>query len=89
MYIWRVQLLFWQFSQQSKKKIETKNILINEKNFKDLIVYFTRYVHSKLIKMLSLHYHELIGKIEEQEGNSLKSLTVDYYMPDKVLDNNT
>ena len=53
------------------------------------MIYFTRYVHSKSIKMLSLHYHELIGKIEEQEGNSFKSLTVDDYMPDKVLDNNT
>ena len=34
------------------KKIETKNILINGKNYKDLTIYFTRYVHSKSIKIL-------------------------------------
>ena len=28
---------------------------------------FTRYVHSKSIKMLCLHYHELVGKIKEQK----------------------
>ena len=27
----------------------------------------TRYVHSKLIKMLSLHYNKLIGKTEEHK----------------------
>ena len=49
------------------KKLETKNILIDEKIFKDLVIYFTRYDHSKSVKLLSLHYHELIGKIEEHE----------------------
>ena len=34
------------------KKLETKNILINKKNYKDLTIYFTSYVHSKEIKML-------------------------------------
>ena len=34
------------------KKLETKNILINGKNYKDLTIYFTRYVHSKSIKIL-------------------------------------
>ena len=34
--------------------------------------------------MLSLHYHELMGKIEEYEGN--KYLMVDEYILDKVLD---
>ena len=34
--------------------------------------------------MLSLHYHELMGKIEEHEGN--KYLMVDEYILDKVLD---
>ena len=47
------------------KKLETKNMLINEKNYKDLVNYFTRNVCRKSIKMLSLHYHELMGKIEE------------------------
>ena len=41
------------------------NILIDKKNYKDLTIYFTRYVNSKSIKMLSLHYHELMGKIKE------------------------
>ena len=41
-----------------------------------MTVYFTRYVHKKMIKMLSLHYHELMGKNEEQEGKN--------YIPDKV-----
>ena len=40
--------------------IETKNILIDQKHYKDLMIYFTRYAHKKLIKMLSLHYHELM-----------------------------
>ena len=34
------------------KKLETKNILIDEKNYKDLTIYFTKYVHSNSIKML-------------------------------------
>ena len=49
-----------------------------------MLVYFTRYVHKKPIKMISLHYHELMGKIEEQERK--KYLMVDDYMPVKALD---
>ena len=30
-------------------------------------MYFTGFVYIKLIKMLRLHYHELMGKIEEHE----------------------
>ena len=37
-------------------------MLIDKKDYKDLSIYFTRYVHSKSIKMLALHYHELMGK---------------------------
>ena len=33
------------------KKLETKNILISEKNYKDLRTGFTGYVYKKLIKM--------------------------------------
>ena len=44
------------------KKLETKSILTDEKNIKDLH-------YSKLLKMLSLHYHELIGNIKEHEGD--------------------
>ena len=50
------------------KKLETKTILINEKIYEDLAIYFTRYDHGKSIKMLSLYYHELVGKIEEYDG---------------------
>ena len=48
------------------KKLETK-YLIDKKNYNDLVIYFYRYVHSKLKKMLSLHYHELMGKIDDHE----------------------
>ena len=47
--------------------VKAKNILIHEKNVKNLGTCFTRYVHSKSIKMLSLHYPELMRKIKEQE----------------------
>ena len=36
------------------KKLETKNILIDEKNYKDLLIYFMRYIHSKSIKILGM-----------------------------------
>ena len=45
---------------------------------KDLVIYFTRYVHNKSIKILRLHYDELIGKIKEHEGK--KHLIVDYML---------
>ena len=41
---------------------ETEHILIDEKNVIDLTIYFTRYVHSKSIKIPSLHYNELLRK---------------------------
>ena len=66
------QLYSYHFDNLVKaKKLETKKILIDEKNCKDLIIYFTRYVHSKSIKMFSLHYHELTEKINEHEGKSI------------------
>ena len=37
------------------KKLETENISIDEKNYKDMVIYFTIYVHTESIKMLSLH----------------------------------
>ena len=43
------------------KKLETKNIPLD----KQLTIYFTRYIQSKSKKMLSLHYHELMGKIKD------------------------
>ena len=49
------------------KKLETKNIFIDDRNYKNLVIYFTRHVHKKSIKILSLHDHESIGKIEENK----------------------
>ena len=53
------------------KKLEFKNILINEKNHKDLVIHFTRYVHNKSIKTLRMQFGELIGKIEEHGGKNV------------------
>ena len=50
-----IQQLFWLFNKS--KKLETENILINEKDYKDMIIYFIRYDCGKLIRMLSLCYH--------------------------------
>ena len=41
------------------------------KNTKKFVIYFTRYILKKLIKMLSVRYHELMGKIEEPQGKKL------------------
>ena len=62
--IYKMQTITVILTIQSKqnKKLETKNFLIVEKSYKDLMIYFTRYVHGKLIKTLSLHYHELMSK---------------------------
>ena len=46
------------------KKLETKNILIDEGSYQELS---TRYVHNKSIKMLGLHYDELIGTIDKMK----------------------
>ena len=67
-----LQFLFWQFDRS--KKLETKNILIDDENYKDLVIYFTRYVYSKSIKLLSLHCHELIGKVEGHEGKKTSDI---------------
>ena len=52
------------------QKLETKNIKIDEKMYIDFVIYFTRYVHSKSIKILTLCYHELVGKSEGHEGKT-------------------
>ena len=57
--------------------------MTDEKNYKDLLIYFTRYIHTKLIKILILYYHELIEAIEEHGRK--KYLIVDDFMLDKVL----
>ena len=50
------------------KKLKARSILIDEKIHKNLMIYFTRYVNSELIKILGLHYGESIEKIEKQDG---------------------
>ena len=37
---------------------------MDEKNYKDLVIYFTRYVHSKSIKIFSLNYYELMERLK-------------------------
>ena len=59
----RVQKCYFD-SLSKKKKIETKNIkYLKLKNYEDLEIYFARFVHSKFIKILKLHYHELLANI--------------------------
>lgn len=59
-------------------------MLIDKKNSKDLVIPFTRCDDSKSIKILSLHYHELIGKIKELMNEKyLKYLIVDDFMLEK------
>ena len=61
---------------KSEKKAEKKSqnaekILIDEKNYKDLVTRFTNHVDSIPIKMLRLHYDKFNGKIEEHEGKNI------------------
>ena len=64
------------------KNVEAKNTLINKKD--NLMIYFNRYGHSKSIKILIVHHHELMGKSKEHEGK--KHLMVNGFMLDKSLD---
>ena len=50
-------------------------MLIDEKNFIDLVIQFTKYAHSKFTKIMR--------KIEEHDAK--KYLMVDDYMLDKVI----
>ena len=52
------------------KEWDPKNILIDGKNYKNLVIYFTRYVHIKSIKILIPHYPKLMGKVKEQKGKN-------------------
>lgn len=56
--------------------------MISEKNSIDLLIYSTSYVHSQSIKLVILHYDELIGKLKEY--GEITYLMVDEYMLDKV-----
>ena len=48
------------------------------------MTYFTRYTCRTLVKMLNLHYHELIGRTEKHERK--KYLMVNDYMAENVFD---
>ena len=68
------------------KKLETKNIFIDKKSYKDLVIYFTGYHFDKSITMLNVYCDELIGKIVDFQGK--KYLMVHGCTLDKVLDKN-
>ena len=42
------------------KEMETRNIFIDKKNYKDFVIYFTRYHPDKSTTMLNMYYNELI-----------------------------
>ena len=52
------------------KKLATKNILIDKKNYKDLVIYFTRCDGDKSVRILCLNYNKLMEAIEEHEGKN-------------------
>ena len=49
-----------------------------------MVIYFTSYVHSKSIKMISLGYLKLMGKVKQNEGK--KKLMINDCVINKVLD---
>ena len=51
-----------------QKKLEPKTILIDERKYKNFVIYYTTYTHCKSMKIITLHYNELIRKIEDHEG---------------------
>ena len=54
------------------KKVAYKNILIDQKNYKDWTIYFNSYYdHRKSIIRLSLYYHDSMGKIEEKREEKM------------------
>ena len=57
------------YSNQKKKG--TKSSLTDEKKIKDMVVYFTRYVNWEWMKMLSLYYHELMGKLKNSNEKNI------------------
>ena len=61
---WNQQLLF---GLSNRKKMEIKNVSIDEIKYKNWLIYFSRYDCGKSIKMLSAYYHGLAGNSEEYE----------------------
>ena len=71
-YAWWLQVYIKYIWMKLISQIEFLTIiLINEKIYKDLTISFTRYVPRFSIKMLNLHYHELMGKMEECERKNI------------------
>ena len=63
----KIQIKNWVFNFYfdnlvKEKKFENKNILMAEKHCKDLVIYFTRYVYSKSIKMFESLLSLINGK---------------------------
>lgn len=54
--------------------LKTKNIITDEKNYKDWVIYFVRYVLKKSIEMMTMYYRELVEKIEEYDEKSILQL---------------
>ena len=51
-----------------------KNVLIDKKSYKDLVIFFFGYDRGKSIRMswkYENQYHELTGKIEEHKGKNI------------------
>ena len=46
---------------------------MDDKNCKDSIISFATFYGGRLIRMISLHYHKLVGKIEKCEANKYYS----------------
>ena len=44
---------------------------MSKENCKNLMIYATRFVNTKSRKMLNLHHHELMGKVQEHEGKKM------------------
>ena len=53
------------------KKLGTRNIFIDKKGNKELVIYFTIYYPDKSITMLNLYCDEFIEIIEEHKGKKI------------------
>ena len=64
-----VSIIFTIWSKQ--KMLEIGNILIYERSYKDLVIYFTSYIHSKSINLLRPYYQKLIRKNQKREWKKM------------------
>ena len=68
------------------KKLETKDILINDTKYEDLVIYFTTYVHRKSIKTVSLYYYELMGKVKDKVLDKIiEIISIEKFDDNKIL----